>query len=299
METVALSSSFHVRYEGDSIQAGRIDARALADSLLAITDTLERSNKIINGKNSEVMVKIDANMLPGSFVVKLLAEIGAVGTEPTVAGIASVVTIVGFAGGLLYQGCRTLIGFMKKAKNRKIVSIETTENDLKSVTFSDGEGIDKVSQEVIDLYENLSVRLAIENMSQVLNTDGVASMSFWDDENDRNPEVIEKGDRPLLKAPESGVLLDRDEETILVISVANLSGEPGGWKFKEDEISSDFSADVFDSTFLDKIKNRKISLKCGDMVKVILKKQQSRPRRNLKTSYSILRVIEFIPYDSD
>jgi hypothetical protein len=137
-------------------------------------------------------------------------------------------------------------------------------------------------------------------MTNILDSGSAASMDFWDNENDDIPERIERGDVVSFKAPESGIILEKTDERILVISQARLTGEPSGWRFKynSDDIS-DFQADIFDSSFLDKIKDRKIFLKNGDMARVLLQTQQSRPRRNLKTVNTVLRVIEFLPFSDD
>ncbi|GHV31037.1 hypothetical protein FACS1894167_12780 [Synergistales bacterium] len=161
--------------------------------------------------------------------------------------------------------------------------------------MDDGGIIEDATPEVLDLYESLPVRFAVESMSQVLNTDGIALMEFFDSEGSDALERLTKEDVPSMKAPESAVLLEKTEEMILIISAANISGEPSGWRFKNDEGASDFPADVFDSSFLDKIKNRQIYLSHGDMVRVNIQIQQSRPRRNLKTACSVIRVLEFIP----
>jgi hypothetical protein len=302
MDTPAIASNFHIRYDGDAIREGQIDARALADSLLALTDALEKSNRIVNGRDSQIAVKVDANVQPGSFTITIMTTvkaIGEIGASVTASGLVNVVTLLGFGGAVAvgaYKGGKSLIRFIKEKKNRNIKTVEDCENGAKKVTLDDGCEIDNVSSHVIDLYEDQSVRLAIENMTQVLNRDGIVSMDFWDDER-TSPEIIQKSDIPFFKAPDSGILLEHEEERILIISQARLTGEPSGWRFKNDSDEiSDFPADVLDPSFLDKIRERKIVLKNGDMVRVCLQTQQSRPRRNLKTSYAILRVIEFLPF---
>ena len=113
-------------------------------------------------------------------------------------------------------------------------------------------------------------------------------------------EAITKDEAPLFKAPESSIILEKKDERILIISQARLTGEPSGWRFKYDSDDfSDFQADIVDPSFLERIKDRKYVLKNGDMVRFLLKTQQSRQRRNLKTEYTILRVLEFLPFDEN
>jgi hypothetical protein len=57
------------------------------------------------------------------------------------------------------------------------------------------------------------------------------------------------------------------------------------------------AVDVLDENFLEKIKAREIGLRCGDMLRVKLLTQQTRPRRNLKTTYAVICVVEYIPYE--
>ncbi|GHV31033.1 hypothetical protein FACS1894167_12770 [Synergistales bacterium] len=121
--TETLTSEFRVRYDGDSIRSGRIDARTLADSLTAITDTIERGNKVVNGRNSEIAVKVSAGMLPGSFIIKMLLEIGEMASSDTVGGWANILTLIGIGGGVGVGKVisKPLISFMREAKNRRIV----------------------------------------------------------------------------------------------------------------------------------------------------------------------------------
>jgi uncharacterized protein (DUF934 family) len=64
---------FRIKYDGD----GLIDAKDLAESLLALTSLLERSNEIVNGEGSEIAVKIKADTEPGAFLENVVTKAGA------------------------------------------------------------------------------------------------------------------------------------------------------------------------------------------------------------------------------
>jgi hypothetical protein len=303
MAIPAVASTFHIKYDGEAISGGQIDARALADSLTSLSDVLERSNHIVNGRDSKIAIKVDGNMQPGSFIITIMTTvkaIGEMGSANTVEGFVNIAALIGFSVGTIgcvYKAGKTVIAFLKKKKGRAIEKIQETSDGLKDVTLEDGEIISSISAEVIEVAENQTVLLAMENMTKILNSVGIVSLDFWSDDGD-GTEKITKTDLPSFKAPESSILLDREDERILVISNASLSGYTSGWRFKNDSDDIiDFQADIMDPSFLEKIKKREIVLKNGDMVKVKLQTQQSRPRRNLKTVYAVLHVIEFIPFE--
>lgn len=297
-------SEFHIRYDGEGIRDGQINARELAESLLALSTLLERSNKILNGKDSEIAVKVRANMHPGSFIVNIvniIKQIGEMGDSPVITGWVNVAGLVGAgaaAVGTAYFGGKTLFRLLKEARGRKIARVIPNQDKTVTVELEDGNRVEDLSSEVIDLYMDIQVRHAVESMSQILNTDSIASMEFLGDDNNAEPlEVLREEDFLSLKAPESGVLLAADTEKILIISLASIMGEPAGWRFKDDAESHDFAADILDESFLERVRLRKISLRCGDMMRVMLHTEQSRPRKNLKTTHTVTQVIEYIPYE--
>jgi hypothetical protein len=297
-------SDFHIRYDGEGILDGQINARDLAGSLLALSTLLERSNKILNGKDSEIAVKVRANMQPGSFIiniVNIITKMADLGNSPMAVGWVNVAQLVGAGvavSGAAYWAGKTLFRFLKESRGKNIAhTIPQPDKTVKAI-LEDGNEVNGLSYEVIDLYEDMQVRHAVESMFHILNSDSVTSMEFFGDNGDAEPlEMFSKEDLPALKAPESGVLLETDTEKILIISLASIVGDTTGWRFKEDVESHDFAADIVDDVFLEQVKARKISLRCGDMMRVMLHTEQSRPRRNLKTTHVVTRVIEYILYE--
>jgi hypothetical protein len=79
MAIPAVASTFHIKYDGEAISDGQIDARALADSLTSLSDVLERSNHIVNGRDSKIAIKVDGNMQPGSFIITIMTTVKAIG----------------------------------------------------------------------------------------------------------------------------------------------------------------------------------------------------------------------------
>jgi hypothetical protein len=302
-DTLPECEEFRVKYDGEGIRDGQIDAKALAESLLALTTLLERSNKLLNGRDSEIAVKVRANMQPGSFVVNIVnffTKIGELGSSPIASGWVNVVALLGVGGTVAigtYKTGKTLFKLLKEARGQNVARKMVKADAGVVAILDDGTEIEGLSNEVLDLYEDMVVRHSVENMSQILNSDSIASMEFFGNNGDTSSEKWVKEDLPALKAPVSDILLENEAEKILIVSVASVVGEPSGWRFKENADSHDFAADILDESFLKKIKTRELGLRCGDMLRAKLLTQQTRPRRNLKTTYTVLRVVAYIPYE--
>ena len=294
---------FRIKYDGIGIRDGQIDARDLAESLLALTSLLERSNKIINGKDSEIAVKVRANMQPGSFIVNIVnffTKVGELGASQTAAGWVNVTVLVGVVGTVVFgavRGSKSLFRILKEARGRNVTQkIPQTDGSIKAI-LDDGSEVDGLSQEVLSLYDDIAIRHSVESMSQILKSDSITSMEFFGNAIDIPVETITKEDLTSFEAPASGILLENKVEKILIISTASIEGESSGWRFKEDAESHDFVANVLDESFLEKIRSRKITLGRGDMIRVKLLTEQRRPRMNLKTTYTVLQVLDYIPYE--
>jgi hypothetical protein len=295
---------FHIKYDGAGIRDGQINAKDLAESLLALTTLIERSNQLLNGKDSEIAVKVKSNMQPGSFVVHIvnfITKVAEIGASQPAGGWANVATLIGFTADTI-KGGKSLFRLLKEAHGRRITSKLPQSDGSVTVILDDNDNskVEGLSRKVLDLYDDMVVRHSVDSMSQILNSDSIASMEFFGGGGNAlgvPAESLTKDDLPALRAPESDVLLETEVEKILIISTANIEGGTNGWRFKEDAESSDFAADILDESFLEQIRTREITLGRGDMLKVKLFTQQKRPRRNLKTTYMILSVLAYISYE--
>ena len=65
------SAKFHIIYDGPALKENNIDVRDLAPSLLALSDTIEVANNILNRGRAKVALNIKASFKSGSFGVDL------------------------------------------------------------------------------------------------------------------------------------------------------------------------------------------------------------------------------------
>ena len=300
MSQETLIREFQITFDGAKIRNGEIDVRVLADSLIYLNDALERSNKLLNGKNADIAVKIKAEMVPGSFkvyLVNIIDYIAEVGASERLDGLKSVCEFLGVCG--VVRGTKSLFSLLREIRGRKVVSNHSEEDGSKSFVLDDGTKIAGINKNVSELFEDSYVRHSVGEMANIINNGHVDQIIFNNYHGNESENNISVGNAKFFKAPESSVLAETDTDKYLLVSVANILGYPSDWKFKEDEDGKDFMAFVADDAFLDEIKARKIILKSGDMLKVKLRTIQSRPRKNLKTDYTVLRVLEYIPYGDD
>jgi hypothetical protein len=143
---------------------------------------------------------------------------------------------------------------------------------------------------VVNLYLTSGARKDAEKLTRPLEQAVVETISF---SADGDSIKIEKDDREFFGQKEPGVIREDDFVITLEIVTANLRGEADGWRFFDG--GSDFSASVWDESFLNKIKSGQQAFHTGDMLEVIMRTIQRRPVHRLKTDRIMIEVLSFIP----
>ena len=122
-------------FNGEAVQSGTIDARVLGTALTAFTDAFHTvPDAIVNGKNSEASIRVDAKFERGSFDVLLQLAQGLLGQAQgiisnlkTAFELAVLLGIIHKSGSLI-----DLLKFLQGKKPDKVVKgDETVEVSVK------------------------------------------------------------------------------------------------------------------------------------------------------------------------
>ena len=75
MQTISAGreAEFSVSYDGDALTEGAMDVRDLAPALIALGQSFERANALLNGDKASVSLRIRATQ-PGSFEIVLILQ---------------------------------------------------------------------------------------------------------------------------------------------------------------------------------------------------------------------------------
>lgn len=90
------------------------------------------------------------------------------------------------------------------------------------------------------------------------------------------------------------VLKDTTSEVLLTVVSPMLNGNRTGWRFSEEDGSSEFSADVIDDEFLQTVKTDKISWTNGTCLLASVRSLQVKTNDGFKTKRTVLKIKELI-----
>jgi hypothetical protein len=299
-------TDFQIAFGGPALRAHTMDAGDLAYSLLAISDLLRDTNKQLNGDRAEVSVRVRADFKGASFDVALLLEQGLLehaknlllagapvlggaamlrllfGTEAAKKGIAGVIT--------------SALDIWKQLKGEKPKGvIEDKAKGLTVVVYGEGNTV-TVNSDVGTLYASDTIRSSITNMVRPLSKEGIDRLEI--SKGDKTINLVSKSDLPEVPSgtiaigeTNSASILRDSREAMVKIVRANF--EKGKWGFSDG--TANFSADITDDGFKERLDAREVGFYKGDTLRVILTTTQVISEGStFQTKYEIEKVIDHI-----
>jgi hypothetical protein len=286
---------FQIVYDGPALVDHEMDIRDLAPALLAISDLLDESNRVLNGDKSVVSVRVKGTFKTGSFSIDFSVFQGFVDqvfgliTSKKFETAAAILSILGFTA---KEG---LIFILGKIKHRKIKSIHDDNNNPR-IIMEDGDVINLVDRRLLELLNNSKIRRSIEKtIYDPLSKAGIDTFAVAEIEKNYMPLIIEKSEKESFLAPEEDdIETDESAEKLLYLVSPTLHGSYK-WRFAEDDGEGSFFATMSDKDFLVDMKSRKIVFATDDMLKVQLRTRQSFHQGRLQITREIERVLKHIP----
>lgn len=276
-------------YGGPALQDHTMDVRELAPALLAIGDLLQHSNRVLNGADSQVSVRVKADFNESSFQVSLevfqgLTEMAKalllVGGPMTAKEILEVIGVLPRAGSLFY--------LIKKLAGREIEGTTNIENGCVEISVKGEGNVIVVDRHVTQLYGAPEVLAAANDMVKPLDREGIDRIIF---RSAGREETIEKAERPYFAVEESfpiQVAVRTFEFTYEIISPAF----EGQLKWRLSDGQQKIMASVIDESFLRDVDEHRAAFAKGDTIRAEVRVTQSTGPKGLSTEYEIVRVIE-------
>lgn len=230
-------------YIGETTDKHSIDAELYARSVLGFAKSFKRVNKILLGKITSLEVHAEK---PSSFKGVLDYVLSPDGK----AEIAFWIAIMSFFGidakslkkvpMMLFE---YLIDLIKKGKGKG-------SQIRKQIEMSDFEK--EVKNKILQLIESSEFRRSLDEMTYFLQNPALEEMQIK--QKDVVNISINKYERPyFISYPEDEVIIESDDK---VVSMIYISPEKSKWQFKSG--SSQFWADVLDTNFLQKMKDKNL-----------------------------------------
>ncbi len=285
-------NEFKIQYDGEALKDHRMDVRDLAPALLSIAELFEESNRVINGNRTNLSVEIIA-LQPGSFGVNFgFTQSFTSQAISFLAGdkVASILALKELIVGGTVVGIATVKGLyhlIRWLKGRKPNHIEDLKNGYVKIIFNSETFI--FPSRVLELYQEISIRKAVEGSLKPLLKDGVDIFEIYS--NDRLVETIQAKEVEYFETPtlEDEKILEYEHESAYsIISLA--FKEDNKWRLHDG--SSTISVSVKDQYFLKKVEQNQVAFSKGDILICKVKTTQWQTENGLRTEYDLLEVIE-------
>lgn len=280
-------STFRITYDGSALDTHEMDARELAPALLAISDLLEASNRVLNDNRAEVSVRVRGSFKSGSFGIDFavaqklsnqLVELFSGQNANAIANAAAIAT-------LLWGGSKGLVATLKWIHGRKITKV--IEHEGRAKLFVDEDAYD-VELPVLALLRDYELRRALESATKPLERNGIDILAFGTD--GEIQDTILKSEAPWFAVPatEDEPLDEVEYEATLQIARIEFN-EDNKWRFTDGEAS--FYATILDDDFLNRINKCEEVFSKGDILRARIKKRQWLSGEKMRTEYFVLQVI--------
>lgn len=274
------TTTFEMSYDGDDHREHEIDARSLARALYSMAESIEQADKIINGEESEVEVRVKAHK-EGSFEVllEIIQSIDSVDVLETM-GLVKAAT-AGALGG-------TALGVIEWLKGRKIEEI--TIKGGKATIDVGGEQIE-CPEDVQKLIINPGIRKSFDNLIyKPLAEEGTSVFKIKRGE--EQLLEVKKDDSGTFKAPPSTTIersIEEEYEVNVNFTKINFTGRTG-WRMLWD--GHDYAVRMNDTVFIERIYENKASFTKDDLFVVKIKKKTNEKNNQLgRPTYSVEKVI--------
>lgn len=286
MENIRImNETFSIQFAGKAFDNHEIPASALAQSLLALDGLAKRTAEVVYGKDANAEINVKAGFRQGSFIVDLVAKCN----DPvTAVGVAAGAVTVG--GGVV-AAIKGVLKLGKFSFGKKVeASSEPDTHGQVKITNQIGQ-VQYFDAAVINIYNQDRTRSQISRLTQTLDQDGADSIRIGTDDDDQTAEVIGKQDREFFRYEEGMVLTDNENEVVLEVVGPMVNGSAKGWRFSEGEDGIEFSANVEDVAFLEKVKSREVKFENGTAVRAVVRTVQRKAIRTV-TERTIVEVME-------
>lgn len=279
-------TNFTVKYDGDALANHEMDVAVLAPALMGMQKLLDALVTESTEGEYRASLKIKGNAKAGSIEIELVTQAlsNSKLLKDLVIDFFSLREIV--ALGTLTTLLVPLLALIKKFGRRKPTKVEDLGNGNVKIHYGDETTI--VNNHVYHVYNNFEVReAAYKAVKPLVEDEGIESFSIYKD-SEKIFEVDKEYASRFIPPNASELMLVNEEESFLqIVKISfNMNNK---WQFtKGDET---INANIVDEDFIKKVQKRETSFYDGDILHVILEKEQYQEKGKLKTNYRIIKVL--------
>lgn len=283
---------FNIAYDGQALHSSEMEVRQLAPALHAVGEVLDAANKVLNGDQTKLSVRVRGSFKSGCFGIdfaltqSLWKDAVALFSNPQIVAATTMITLLGLSG---KDGVNGLIGIIKWIANRKISKVVDVDDSKIKIIIDDDFKITEAN--VLKLLEDYAVRKALSGVIyEPLEAEGIDKFAAGSEKD--GLIVVEKNEAIYFSSPavQDRILHESVYETMLQL-VSLSFHEDNKWRLSEGNNS--FLCDITDPDFNSKVQKNEIAFAKDDILKVNLRKRQWLTEKGtMRTDYIVEKVLE-------
>ncbi len=285
---------FSVKYDGPALVSHQMDVRDLAPALIALSDLLQESNRVLYPDSAEVRVNVNGSFKGGSFGVDLVAlqsikdQIVSIFAGPESTAAANLFAILSGVGIL---GAGGLIGLLKWLRGRK-PSLIRIEGDKTVFELRLTETVETFEVDLAagKLYQSRVVRQALAKVVKPLEVEGIEVFACGRDDQTETAVTQDEVDFFTMAAAGADIVSETLMESVLLQIESAVFKDGNKWRFNDG--SNSFHAEITDEAFRTRVDSGEERFGKGDILVVDLRRIQSISDNGLKSEYVIERVMQ-------
>jgi hypothetical protein len=293
MEIVS-STELTISYDGADLRNGLMDVRELAPALLATGTLLQKANRILNGEETDVSLRVRGEFKRGSFHIDFIVDQSLLESakaflklHPAIKDAKEILEIVFFYA-TPGVGLFKLIKWLKKRKPEpNQIVFENNGN----VSIQIGNETTVIAGSVFELYSDVEARQSAEAIVSPLRQEGIEKLEIKAGD---NSEIVTNEDEPYFEfeLPEGEAALDNTSDALLEIVRLSFN-QDHKWGFTDGE--RNFNATLEDSDFWKQIDTRQIAFAEGDQILARMRTETFSTPNGLRSRHTIRKVVKFMP----
>ena len=286
-------AQFSIIYDGEAVDEGSIDAKELAPALLALAEVIEEAQPLIPELDARISLRVRSDFERGSFEIhlelaKLYQQFRDLFSGQDASAFANLFQILGIAG---VVGLAGLFQLIKKSKGRKTSSVTIERSERVKITFEDDDEPVETERRTWQLFQNLRVRKAIEQVIAPLFHKGIDSFEIK--HRGRQTLKVSEDEAKYFVAP-----TEHEGETVTEVdtrvSIVMASFQQGN-KWRVSDGSRTIFVSLEDPAFVHGVQTGQEAFRKGDILNVRLQTRQWVEGDELKAEFSIIKVHKHEP----
>ncbi len=287
-------AQFSIIYDGEAVDEGSIDAKELAPALLALAEVIEEAQPLIPELDARISLRVRSDFEHGSFEIhlelaKLYQQFRELFSGQDASAFANLFQILGVSG--IVGGLYGLFQLIKKSKGRKTRSVTIERSERVKIIFEGDDEPVETNRRTWQLFQNLHVRKAIEQVIAPLFHKGIDSFEIK--HRGRQTLKVSEDEAKYFVAP-----TEHEGETITEVetrvSIVMASFQQGN-KWRVSDGSRTIFVSLEDPTFVHDVQTGQAAFRKGDILNVRLQTRQWIEGDELKAEFSIIKVHKHEP----